>query len=83
MNKKSLKSLKQSTGQIASENISSLDTIFGRGESHKISLASQYEDKLSLMELEDLKDLAGQLNIIPIDNRDSLIKLIKKEFKKK
>lgn len=82
MNKKSLKNFKQTIGQIITEDITELDRINKR-PSHKISLAAKYEDKLSEMDLDDLQELAGNLGLIPIDNRDSLIKLIKKEFKKK
>lgn len=82
MNKKSLKNFKQTIGQIITEDITELDKLT-KQESHKISLASKYEDKIGSMDLESLKDLAEELGLIPIDNRDSLIKLIKKEFKKK
>jgi len=82
MGKKSLKNLKQITGEIIGEELTELDKI-NKIPSHKVSLAAKYEDKLNLMEIDDLKSLASEMGLIPIDNRDSLIKSIKKEFKKK
>lgn len=81
MSKKSLKNLKSITGQIVTENLTELEKS-NRIQAHKVSLAYQYEDKLGRMELSDLQVLASDMGIVPIDNRDSLIKLIKKEFKK-
>jgi hypothetical protein len=82
MSKKSFKSLKESRGDIINDNIGQLEQL-SKTDSHKISLAAQYEDKLSNLELEDLKELARELGIALGDNREILIKAIRKEFKKK
>lgn len=80
--KNKLSDLRQTTGQIISEEVTELDRI-NKKPSHKISLAAKYEDQLSEMDLDDLQELAGNLGLVPLDNRDSLIKSIRKEFKKK
>jgi len=83
MSKKSLKNLHQAHGKIVSEEITGLDQIFNKESSYKTSLAAKYQDKIGSMTLEELKDIAGELGVIPVDNRDSLIKMIRKEFKKR
>ena len=82
MSKKSLKNLKSVRGDVITEELGELDKL-SKQESHKISLAAKYEDQLSKMDLDDLQQLAGELNIALTDNRDALIKAIRKEFKKK
>lgn len=80
--KNKLKAFKQTHGAIIAEEPTVLDNM-NKQLSHRISLAAQYEDKLSKMELEDLQNLASEMGLVPLDNRDVLIKSIKKEFKKK
>lgn len=80
MSKKSLANLKQIRGDVITDEPSKLEF---KQDSHKVSLAAKYEDKLSELELDDLQELAGDLGIALTDNRDSLIKAIKREFKKK
>jgi len=82
MSKKSFKHLKQTHGAIISD-VPSVFDVLTKEESHRISLAAQFQEKLGNMTLEELHVLAEDMGIIPIDNRDLLIKTIKKEFKKK
>lgn len=82
MKKNKLNQFSQTHGAIITDELTDLDKI-NKKPSHQISLAAKYEDQLSEMDLDDLKELARQLNIIPLDNKDVLIKSIKKEFKKK
>lgn len=59
------------------------ENIFDDNKLHKcckLNLA-QYEKKMGQMSLEELQSLAQELGLIPIDNRDLLIKSIKREFK--
>ena len=77
-----LKKFIEVRGDIIAEEPGQLEQL-SKQNSHKISLATQYEDKLSEMDLDDLQSLASELNLALTDNRDSLIKAIRKEFKKK
>jgi hypothetical protein len=75
-----LSQLHQSRGDIITDEPSNLDTL-NKSQSHKISLAAQYLEKLSTLDLDDLQNLALELGIAGTDNRDSLIKAIKRALK--
>lgn len=78
---KKLSKFKEITGEVITDEPSELENQSHK-TNHKVSLASQYKEKLSEMTLEDLQSLASELGLIPLDNRDALIKSIKKEFRK-
>ena len=74
------KNLKITHGALINED--ELDNLFDN-KNHKTSLAAEYESKLKDMSLEDLKAFAEDLGLLPIDNKNLLVKTIKKELKKK
>ena len=83
MSKKLLKNLHQTHGAIITDEFTELDKLSqSKKGSRKISLAAKYEDKIGDMTLEELQDLAAEMGLVPVDNRNSLIRAIKKEFKK-
>ncbi len=61
---------------------SNLDVLPEKIDSHKTSLAAKYQDKLGSLTLEELKEIAAECGLLPVDNRDLLIKSLRKEFKK-
>lgn len=66
---------------LVDEQNSVLEDVFTKSN-HRISLAEKYKDKLGNMSLEELQELALEIGIMPIDNRDLLIKSLKRELKK-
>ncbi len=67
-------------GQLINDEPSKLELSCSSGRKN-LSLAKKYENKLNSLTLEELQDLAEEVGLIPIDNRDFLIKSLKKELK--
>ena len=60
---------------------SELNNLFNSIDKRNESLASQYRDKLKTLTLTELQTIAEEIGIIPINNKELLIKNINKEFK--
>ena len=74
-----LKNLKQSHGKIEDSEEDLVENSFSKKQK-KFNL-SEYKNKLNSLSDEELKALAYENGIIPVDNQDALIKSLVKKFK--
>jgi hypothetical protein len=75
-----LKNLKQAHGKIEDSDEDIMEDSFSKKQ-RKFDLL-QYKQKLNSLSLEELKALSSENGLIPIDNKDDLIKSLVKFFKK-
>jgi hypothetical protein len=82
MPRKKLNQLNQVHGKIEKPQFTTLDQIWGdTGVARYNTLeASQYESQLKEMQKTDLHAHAVEVGVIPVDDRDILVKRLMKEF---
>lgn len=83
-NKKRIKELHQTHGRVDESNFQTLDQLFGNtgiGEYGTLDV-QEYESQLKEMATHDLHEHSVKKGVLPVDNRERLIKTLLAEFQK-
>lgn len=79
-----LENAEQANGKVESENITRLDQLLGDNGLWKYNTLdkAQYENSLKEMNTAELRSHASKMGIMPVANRDRLLKRLNMEFAK-